>query len=1200
MNIFSYTFKKHLLFPILSLVLLAFTTDLIAQDCCDQGDKPNSLTFIYTGESCSATNTTQQSDKYDCDDFNGGPNGLASVYIVASENDNGGGKQYFSGTVALNGTFVAASANANDDDFKSKTYFNIYSSQGGTLLQRVNYHTSCSAPVVPGEQVGGLYLMSATFKDGFQCGPATPPGPPEECPVPVITITSSQGTDNFNVCQDEAITFVTATPDCDQVVLSWNFGAGATPQTATGPGPHFVKYSNPGTATVTLTADNNCDGGTGSTVCPPPPPPPVGSDCCETIGGKPKTLTVRYTGADCSATNTSQQSGKYDCDNFNGGPNGASNVYITVTENDNGSGKQYFAGSVAINSSFSPSAGNVGDNEFKSKVFFNIYSSQGGTLLQRVNMHTSCSAPLVPGENIGSILLESAEWKDGSFCDVSGGGSSGGSGGADCCESNSGKPRKITLEYTGEGCSATNTSQQSDKYDCDNFNGGPNGASNVYITVTENENGGGKQYFAGNVALNGQFTPDAGNAGDNEFKSKFFINVYSSQGGTHLQRINMHTSCSAPLVSGDQIGSALLISVEFKDGSTCGPVTPPGPNCLDCEESVTIPITIIDCVCIDDGGDSDGDGICDEQDCAPQDPNLPTTPGTVCNDGDPNTDNDVIQADGCSCAGTPSVCDNVVLGGKIGFGNDCSPSTTVCTDPVPFINSCVNPTGGSGDFEVIWLKAINNPNCYPPTTTADNIDQDPFWSIVPGETGLTLNPGIVTQKTCYLRCTRREGCSTYIESNIISVDLEPGCGPGDPDCANITITAGNGIITIDNLGAAPYSSVKVFNSSWGTEYSCYGNCPGSTVSVSVGEGTYYVYAGYVAADYNLICEKSKTVNVVNGGNGGPCANAGGDSDGDGVCDDQDCEPNDSAYPAVEGTTCDDGDANTTNDVVQADGCTCAGTAAGGGNGDCGGITISASTGVISIGNLDGAPVSSVQIFSTDWTQTFFTCFGNCNAAENISVPAGSYIVKATYYNNSWLPQCDKTEIVVASSNLIGNDQFEFTAVKHLEHVELTWLHNRGDIVEDYILEHSLDGSNFDLVMDYPSEGTISREIYQGYDLSPANGDNFYRVKMQMANGSVEYSEVAKVYYEDMIDFELFPNPANDFVMTNLETVVGKKDVVITIYNNLGVKVQQFDLDEVYSKYYQMDIRNLKEGHYIIWLNVSGHKPVAKHLVVGKI
>ena len=652
MNIRIHTFRGCFRPVALLFAMFLLTGNIKAQDCCDQGDKANSLTMVYTGEGCPATTTTQDAGKYDCDDFSGGPNGDASVYVIVSENSDGGGKIYFTGNVGMNGTFTASSSNAGVTEFKSKTYFNIYSSQGGSLLQRVNYHTSCSAPIVAGEQVGSLFILSATFKNGTSCGPATPPGPPEDCPVPVVMISSSQGTNSTTVCEDEAITFVTGEPDCDDVVLTWNFGAGANPATATGKGPHFVTYNNPGSATVTLKADNNCDGGVGTTVCAPPPPSPIGSDCCDAIGGKPKKLTIKYTGGSCGSSNTSQQTSKYECDDFSGGPNGDQNVYITVSEDDDGGGKQYFSGNVSLNSTFTPNAGNAGDNEFKSKVFFNIYSSQGGSLLQRVNMHTSCSAPLVPGENIGSMLLESADWSDGSFCDVTG----GGSGGADCCDNNSGKPNRITLEYTGEGCSATNTTQDAGKYDCDNFSGGPNGDANVYITVTENDNGSGKQYFSGNVGLNQQFAPDADNAGDNEFKSKFFINIYSSQGGTLLQRVNMHTSCSAPIVPGDQIGSTLIISAQWSGGGVCGPVDPPGPNCIDCEETVSVPITIIDCACVGQGGDSDGDGVCNNQDCAPFDANFPKTPGTACNDGNPNTVNDVIQADGCTCAGTFDNC----------------------------------------------------------------------------------------------------------------------------------------------------------------------------------------------------------------------------------------------------------------------------------------------------------------------------------------------------------------------------------------------------------------------------------------------------------------------------------------------------------------------------------------------------------------
>ena len=49
-----------------------------------------------------------------------------------------------------------------------------------------------------------------------------------------------------------------------------------------------------------------------------------------------------------------------------------------------------------------------------------------------------------------------------------------------------------------------------------------------------------------------------------------------------------------------------------------------------------------------------------------------------------------------------------------------------------------------------------------------------------------------------------------------------------------------------------------------------------------------------------------------------------DNDGDGIPEDLDCDDNDANLPAPAGTSCDDGDALTENDVIQSDGCTCEG------------------------------------------------------------------------------------------------------------------------------------------------------------------------------------------------------------------------------------------------------------------------------------
>ena len=112
--------------------------------------------------------------------------------------------------------------------------------------------------------------------------------------------------------------------------------------------------------------------------------------------------------------------------------------------------------------------------------------------------------------------------------------------------------------------------------------------------------------------------------------------------------------------------------------------------------------------------------------------------------------------------------------------------------------------------------------------------------------------------------------------------------------------------------------------------------------------------------------------------------------------------------------------------------------------------------------------------------------------------------------------------------------------------------------------------------------------------------NYYRLKMVDIDGSVLYSKVELINFPILVDYTLFPNPANGFVKANLESVIGAEHVTITIFNNLGLEIKQFQLDEVWSKYYQMDIRDIHEGHYIVWLNVPGKRPIAKQLVVGKI
>ena len=81
------------------------------------------------------------------------------AFIVANDKaDPDEGKIWFTGTVALDSTFDIDATNANDDDLSSNTFVHIFDMEGGSLLQTVKFHTSCSQPLSLGDQFGSLLL----------------------------------------------------------------------------------------------------------------------------------------------------------------------------------------------------------------------------------------------------------------------------------------------------------------------------------------------------------------------------------------------------------------------------------------------------------------------------------------------------------------------------------------------------------------------------------------------------------------------------------------------------------------------------------------------------------------------------------------------------------------------------------------------------------------------------------------------------------------------------------------------------------------------------------------------------------------------------------------------------------------------------------------------------------------------------------
>ncbi|MBK8621888.1 MAG: PKD domain-containing protein [Saprospiraceae bacterium] len=127
------------------------------------------------------------------------------------------------------------------------------------------------------------------------------------------------------------------------------------------------------------------------------------------------------------------------------------------------------------------------------------------------------------------------------------------------------------------------------------------------------------------------------------------------------------------------------------------------------------------------------------------------------------------------CVGfTPVTCSNVTNGGQIGSNQT---SCLATYDPAPITNTTL-PSGGTGNLEYMWLRSTT-------TCIAPNGTNDSEWEQISGANASSYDPGPLYQNTCYLRCSRRAGCTNWDgESNIVSVTVS---GPAVQIASPITL-----------------------------------------------------------------------------------------------------------------------------------------------------------------------------------------------------------------------------------------------------------------------------------------------------------------------------------------------------------------------------------------------------------------------------
>ena len=616
---------------------------------------------------------------------------------------------------------------------------------------------------------------------------------------------------------------------------------------------------------------------------------------------------------------------------------------------------------------------------------------------------------------------------------------------------------------------------------------------------------------------------------------------------------------------------------------------------------------ILETVSVTDGPcpDNDGDGVCQAVDCDDNNANLPTTVGSTCNDGNPNTNNDVIQSDGCTCAGVVPCTDNdndgVCADDDCDDNNSSLPTTpgTTCNDGNPDTDNDVIQSDGC-TCQGIDTSCTDNDN--DGTCQADDCNDND--ASIPATPGTACNDGNTNTSNDVIQA---DGCTCQGESS-------NGC--------DAVIMSGPGSITISNL-SNPNVSVQIFNSSWATVFSCFNDCDNPQV-IALPEDTYYVKVNLWDANWQAICLVDEYVTVTGGCTAGqpcndndPCTSgetydadcncnggtAGPDNDNDGVCLAIDCNDNDPNVPTTPGSSCDDGNVNTTNDVIQNDGCSCQGVPIGGGN--CL-ASHSVTDGALVVSGIT-APNVIIKVFETSGWSTVFECFNTCSDPLIIAdLPDGEYYLNIQTWDSGWQSICTESGYVTINGNsgLESEDSPEslfFLATKDGRAVNINWVvSNSEDHTDYFVVERSKDAVNFNEIQTIESLNNRDGNFnYQANDHEPFYGANFYRLKLVNYDATFIYSEIRRVevntHWED---FSLFPNPTNSSVLINLAKYDGMSGNIMLV-DQLGQTRQTITLDRISKKPIKMDVQEMPAGLYFIYLKVDGRKAVSKKLMIAE-
>ncbi|MEO5683049.1 MAG: PA14 domain-containing protein [Chitinophagaceae bacterium] len=231
-----------------------------------------------------------------------------------------------------------------------------------------------------------------------------------------------------------------------------------------------------------------------------------------------------------------------------------------------------------------------------------------------------------------------------------------------------------------------------------------------------------------------------------------------------------------------------------------------------------------------------------------------------------------------------------------------------------------------------------------------------------------------------------------------------------------------------------------------------------------------------------------------------------------------------------------------------------------------------------------------------WVINHWNDQGYNTSTCNTILTGGSYNLVLEYYENAGGNQLSFN----VAGALLPVQLIQFNGKAAGKNIGLHWKVTNEVNTDYYLAERSINGIDFEVLGRIyavnPVVATAADKTYGYTDQSPANGINYYRLRMVDNDGKFSYSPVIKIIPNEKKAVSIYPSVVNR-TPVYLQTSSALANGLVDIFDMTGKKMQQIKLRSLSAgQTITLSLSTMHAGNYIA-VCTEGNEVRAKQIII---